>query len=67
MIRIFGADYTAKDYAQLSEIFNSGIDCICCSDCAKCNYDKVCINVHKAITHCDTMRNKLIGNKGKRK
>lgn len=55
MIRVYSADLTAKDYAKLSRILTTGLnmECHLTCDCDKCNENKVCKSVWKAITYCD--------------
>lgn len=66
MIRIYSADYTAKDFAQIAEILREGLSCVCDYDCCKCSYDKVCKSVNSAISYCDLQRSRLIYKKEKR-
>lgn len=55
MIRIYSANFTAKDYAKLSRILTTGINLECnhTCDCAQCTEYKVCKCVWDAINFCD--------------
>lgn len=55
MIRIYSANFTAKDYAKIFNILTTGINMECkrTCDCIDCSDYKVCKCVWDAIKFCD--------------
>ena len=58
MIRIYSANFTAKDMREISRILLEGlktvapVDCYCIH-CEDCEHNRVCTAVSKAIMYCD--------------
>ena len=62
MIRVYSANFTAKDYAKLSRILTTGInmECKLTCDCKDCKEYKICKCVWDAITYCDKKATEMV-------
>lgn len=58
MIRVYSANFTAKDMREISCILLEGLKVVAsigcyCTHCEDCEHNRVCAAVSRAITYCD--------------